>query len=374
MLRVVIKTTSGGFMLASVDAPPQLEVTDLADTPAPADAAADAILAERAQPFDLAAAPPIRARVLRLQEGFHVLLITGHHIAVDGWSFDVIARDAAHLLHRRLDPSVPALPPLAADFLDHAREESRWLATAEAEASLTVWRERLGPRPAAPPLSDRISSAERRLGAEATRQLVALAGRLGVSLFATLLGCIQALMLLLERDHRPRVATLVANREAPGSEDLVGLFVDTRVVVGEPDPDLQFGRWLEQAAADAVKALHQQPVPFAWLAERLRDQAPLFDTLFVFNQPTAVSMTADLTGFGVEFEALEVSDGRFLPGAPTNLGAILTASLNGDALHVSLRLADNRLTGEAADTLVALELLVARGTADPDRRLRELAE
>ena len=37
------------------------------------------------QPFDLAAGPLLRVMLLRLQPTEHVLLLTMHHIACDGW-------------------------------------------------------------------------------------------------------------------------------------------------------------------------------------------------------------------------------------------------------------------------------------------------
>src|SRR5215472_8285000 len=53
--------------------------------------------AEAAQPFDLARDPPLRARCVRLGERDHALLVTAHHIAADGWSLGVLARELGEL-------------------------------------------------------------------------------------------------------------------------------------------------------------------------------------------------------------------------------------------------------------------------------------
>jgi NRPS condensation-like uncharacterized protein len=49
------------------------------------------------RPFDLSQPPLIRARLLRLAEDHHVLLLTAHHIVCDGWSYDVMTRDFSAL-------------------------------------------------------------------------------------------------------------------------------------------------------------------------------------------------------------------------------------------------------------------------------------
>ena len=48
-----------------------------------------------AEPFDLAGQIPLRARLLRLGPGVHVLVVVAHHIATDGWSMGVLARDVS---------------------------------------------------------------------------------------------------------------------------------------------------------------------------------------------------------------------------------------------------------------------------------------
>jgi len=63
---------------------------------------------EAARPFDLAAAPPFRARLLRLGAEHHALFLTVHHIAFDGWStglfFGELSRLYGSFLRGEPDP------------------------------------------------------------------------------------------------------------------------------------------------------------------------------------------------------------------------------------------------------------------------------
>ena len=51
------------------------------------------MLEEAQAPFDLAQGPLIRARIIRMKEQEHILLLVQHHIVTDGWSMRVFARE-----------------------------------------------------------------------------------------------------------------------------------------------------------------------------------------------------------------------------------------------------------------------------------------
>ena len=49
--------------------------------------------AEAGRPFDLARGPLLRARLLRVGEAEHILVLSFHHIVFDGWSVGVLLRE-----------------------------------------------------------------------------------------------------------------------------------------------------------------------------------------------------------------------------------------------------------------------------------------
>src|SRR5919198_2110299 len=105
--------------------------------------------AEREAGFDLSREGPLRASLLRLGEERHVLLLTLHHVAADGWTLRLLCEE---LSRRYAGEEVGASPD--GDCIDHARWQREWLESPAAERELAWWRERLAgasPRPAGEP-------------------------------------------------------------------------------------------------------------------------------------------------------------------------------------------------------------------------------
>jgi hypothetical protein len=75
---------------------------------------------EMRAPFDLAVGPPIRAQLLRLEPQAHVLLLTVHHIATDGWSNNLLARELADCYRAVISGETVKLPVLPIQYADYA--------------------------------------------------------------------------------------------------------------------------------------------------------------------------------------------------------------------------------------------------------------
>ena len=58
--------------------------------------------------FDLARDPMLRPLLMRLGEDDHLLLLTMHHIASDGWSAGVLMRELSALYASELTATEPA--------------------------------------------------------------------------------------------------------------------------------------------------------------------------------------------------------------------------------------------------------------------------
>ncbi|MEU3910313.1 amino acid adenylation domain-containing protein [Streptomyces sp. NPDC029721] len=85
---------------------------------------------DREEPFDLAAPPLLRAVLLRLREGRCRLLLSYHHILMDGWSMQVALADLADLYGQAASGAAPrpAARPSALAYLRHVADQDAALA------------------------------------------------------------------------------------------------------------------------------------------------------------------------------------------------------------------------------------------------------
>ncbi|WP_149830555.1 non-ribosomal peptide synthetase/type I polyketide synthase, partial [Streptomyces tailanensis] len=126
--------------------PVDLSVTDLSGLP-PAERSATALRLARAEaccPFDLAAGPALRTRLLRLSADEHLLVVVLHHVVADGWSLRVLVDDIARG-YADGDAVLPAPPVRYADYAVWQRET---LTDERLAEGLSYWRGELAGAPA----------------------------------------------------------------------------------------------------------------------------------------------------------------------------------------------------------------------------------
>ncbi|MEU5693388.1 amino acid adenylation domain-containing protein [Actinosynnema sp. NPDC020468] len=248
-------------------------------------------------PFDLATTPPVRAHLVVRGAREHVLLLTVHHIAVDGWSIGPLWRDLATAYTARTRGEEPAFAPLPVRYRDFARWDAE---VVDVEADLPHWVEALADLPVEVPLpTDRSLRAPGRrpgdavtfrVGADAHAKLVALARSERATPYTVVRAAVATLLSRVGAGLDVPIGGVVAGRDDDLVADLVGCFVNTVVLRTDLSGAPTF-RELVRRARDTDRAAHaHRDLPFDRLVEHLRpDRAPgrhpLCQTLLVLQPP-----------------------------------------------------------------------------------------
>jgi alpha-ketoglutarate-dependent taurine dioxygenase len=260
-----------------------------------------AVQAHAGQVFDLASGPVLRAAVLRLSATQHVLLLSVHHIAFDGWSEAIFTKDFVALYAAFQAQAVPAdqpiLPPLSIQYADYAQWHARRLDETLA-ADTAFWQSYLAGAPARSSLpADRPSSPSASGEGEVLELSVprgladALAGLArvqGVSLFTLLLAAFELLVHRQSQSEDLVIGTDVAGRNHPALEGLMGFFVNVLPLRSRLGKGMDFLQWLSCTQTAVFDALEHQEMPFDHIVEvsgvaRNRQHMPLVQMLFVMQ-------------------------------------------------------------------------------------------
>src|SRR5262249_15678434 len=148
--------------------------------------------------------PVLRCTLIRCAPQQHVLLLNMHHIASDGWSIGVIAREISAHYTALADGRTSALPLPPVQYADYAEWQRRWLHGQLREARPASGRQRLDaycgslalptdrPRPAV--LTYAGACETLRLDETLAAELGRLARERGATLFMTLLAAFNTLL------------------------------------------------------------------------------------------------------------------------------------------------------------------------------------
>ncbi len=230
--------------------------------------------------FDLTDARMLRAAWTERPDG-GLLLLHLHHIAVDGWSLNLLLRDLTDACTADGSAYTP---------LDFAHWQRTWHTSPAYKDRRTRLRSHYGrdgePSPALPaPDAPRARLLRTSLDLVRRGALDRRAAQLGLTRFQLLVSAFAASLYGVTGQDRPLIATPVANRPRPEFADTVGMFANTVLLDLPMEPHRALDAQLT-AHSDAMRTvLLDQEVALAdILADRaFRERTPLFDYLFVLE-------------------------------------------------------------------------------------------
>ncbi|MCX4238917.1 non-ribosomal peptide synthetase [Streptomyces ortus] len=310
----------------------------------------EAMAEETGRGFDLGAELPWRTCLLKVAEEEWVLLLVSHHIASDGWSMGVLARDLRTAYRSRHGGRPPEWEPLPVQYADYALWQREVLGELDDPDSagagqIAHWKQALGgapqetalpfdrPRPATP--SFRSGSVPVGVDAATHARLAEVAARSGATMFMVVHAALVVLLARMGAGEDVCVGTPVAGRSDAQLEELAGFFVNTLVLRTDVSGNPSFTEILRRVRESDLSAYAHQDVPFERLVDELNParsaaRNPLFQVMLALqNLPEA---QWDLDGLTVEavppaqapaarFDlSLSLNERRSESGTPAGLG------------------------------------------------------
>ncbi len=351
------------------------------------------VLRASRQSFDLERGPLLRAGLFTCAADDHVLLLTAHHVACDGWSLFLLLDELRQAYAALRQGRSPELPAPAASYADYVRWQAELLAGKEGERLWAYWRERLAgdlppldlptdcPRPAVPGYrgashrfvwDGEISAGLRQLGAEESATLYMVVAAAYLAVLRRLARCDEVLL-----------GTSTRGRPQHRFAQVVGHFVNPVVLRADLSGDPTFRELLRRVRRTALGAFEHQDFPFPLLVERLRQSgepasAPLYRvSLLVQNFAAFPEGARELVlgrrdGAPVDFGGL-LAEPFDLEQQEGQLDLDLEVHDAGDHLRGALQFDTDLFRPQTAARIVEqLEGVLRAVVARPDASLHEL--
>jgi amino acid adenylation domain-containing protein len=333
---------------------------------------------EGRKPFDLDRGPLWRFTVLRLAECDRILLVTAHHIAMDGSSATIFWKEFGLLYQAFITGRPSPLPELAIQYADYAAWQTKRNESEAAIQQLNYWTRQLA---GTPPLLELPADRPRppiqtfrgarhffSLPQPLITELKALGRREQATFFMVLLAALQVLIARYTQKDDISIGTPIANRSHPEIEGLIGFFVNTLVLRGDLSGDPSFRELLRRIRRTTLEAFENQDLPFEKFvgtvrAERSQAHSPLFQVLLIHqNTPSPTFIVPGLS----------VKPFRFDSGV-SKFDLTLAVREEVHGLSCMLEYNSDLFNANRIERLAEHLLVLLRAIADePERKLSEL--
>ncbi|MEH1882693.1 amino acid adenylation domain-containing protein [Nostoc sp.] len=254
--------------------------------------------AEVQKPLDMNQLPLIKWVLLKLNDQEHLLIHIEHHMAHDGWSFNVFLGELLELYQAFSLGNSSVLPQPLLQFADFAHWQREWVKSQSAQAQLAYWQQKLsGSSPLLELPYNRPRPTEQTYNGDQIRvelpinlceSLRVLSRQEGVTLFMTMLGAFLVVLHRYSGQDDLSVGTAVANRRMQEVEKLIGMIVNNLVLRTDLSGNPTFRELLDRVRQVTLEAYANEDLPFDKVVEVLKpirnlSHNPLFQVMFSFH-------------------------------------------------------------------------------------------
>ncbi|WDE09226.1 non-ribosomal peptide synthetase [Thalassomonas viridans] len=363
----------------------EVPVTDISLLPAAERESdlAELVSAEAGKPFDLGADLMLRAQLVKVAEQSHVLLVTMHHIASDGWSMGILINEFSALYGAYVRGEENPFPPLELQYADYAQWQRNWLQGQVLDEQIGYWQKQLAGLPVVHslPLDNPRPKVQTSNGAyhysvidaKVSEQLKGLCQEIGGTLFMGLHAAFSVLLARYSNETDIVVGSPIANREQAEVANLIGFFVNTLVLRSDLSGKPSFAALLERSKQMLLDAYAHQQVPFEQLVDTLQPErslshSALFQVMLVLQNNeegtlelpgltlSPVKRSADIARYDLTLNVTETDNGLHL-GWEYNTDLFNPGTIERLAKHFELLLAG--LVNAPQESVFAIDMLPA---------------
>ncbi len=263
---------------------------------------------EGREPFDLSIGPLLRVHILKLESQLHLLVLTAHHIIIDGWSIDVIFKDLGTIYSAECQnvPYQLEEPIQFREYINWQEQQNQGQKIAEDEAYwLTQFSHSIPilelptdyPRPPVQTYAGVEHSMM--IDTSCCWELKNLSSQHRCTLFMTLLAAFNVLLHQLSGQNDIVIGVPVAGQSHIGSKDIVGYCANV-LPLRFPFKKQSFIDYLSDVRKVLLNGYKHQNYPFNQLLKKLNikrnpSRTPLITALFGMDK-----FGTELKFFGLE--------------------------------------------------------------------------
>ncbi|MFF9346551.1 amino acid adenylation domain-containing protein [Streptomyces sp. NPDC014734] len=261
-------------------------------------AARSAVTAFVQRDFDLAAGRPVRFLLVRHAPDHHVLVVSAHHIAVDGRSLAVLIDDVITGYRDRVGGRRSEEDPPGLQHKDYAHWQQGTLDRPAAEESRAYWSRKLTgapdpldlpadrPRPAT--RSHRGAVLRRTIPADGLRGLTSLCREEGATLYAGLCAALRVLFLRYTGQRDVVLGTVTPGRPLEALHQQIGCYANRVALREEVAAGTTFRALLRTVRDSLAEAVRHGEYPFDRVVRdtgtvTTESHSPLFDVMVVMD-------------------------------------------------------------------------------------------
>jgi hypothetical protein len=278
--------------------PAGILLSDLSNVPGNYQQAINLINEEAYQPFDLAAGPLFRTRLITVSPDLQVFLYNSHHIVSDAWSKEILIKEMLQLYAAFCQGEPDPLPALKIQYKDYVVWLEQQHSQEKVDTHRRYWLNRFPEEPPVlqlptdmPRPAIKTSRGEARdflLKPELSAALKGLARNRGVSLFMLLMTALKTLLYRNTGQEDIIVGTPVSGREHEQLQDQVGLYLNNLAIRTIFRGNSTFTDLLDNVKENVLGAFEHQLYPFDLLLEDLQlkrdfSRSPVYDVVLVLG-------------------------------------------------------------------------------------------